>query len=81
MRGNSNFVGSTKTQQNCLKQDVVLLNSEQINKGLIRLRGCTGCSVPLLFAATKSHFLELRLIDTNRQEMNCWTNEGSQPIT
>ena len=49
MRGNSNFVGITKTQQNCLKQDVVLLNREQIMKVLIRLHGFTGWSASLLF--------------------------------
>ena len=40
----------------------ILLSTKQLTKALIRLRGCTGWSVPLLFACDMPGFPALRLI-------------------
>ena len=34
----------------------IILSSKRITKALIRLRGCAGWSVPVLFATTKDRF-------------------------
>ena len=40
----------------------ILLSNKQITKTLIRLRGCTGWSAPLLFACNMPGFLALMSI-------------------
>ena len=40
----------------------IILSKQRIKEALIRLRGCAGCSAPLLFAYGKTGFLLTWLI-------------------